>query len=75
MCIHTQDLLLRLQPEQAYYQNQLHNLMMEEQTMLHEMEYLKRKALLREGKVVFLFGIYVCMFLHKAVSLGQLAKH
>jgi len=49
--------------------------MMEEQTMLHEMEYLKRKALLREGKVVFLFGIYVCMFLHKAVSLGQLAKH
>ncbi|XP_068497563.1 bZIP transcription factor 18-like [Phaseolus vulgaris] len=45
-----EDLLLRLQPEQAYYQNQLHNLMMEEQTMLHEMEYLKRKALLREAE-------------------------
>ncbi|KAK7333195.1 hypothetical protein VNO80_29960 [Phaseolus coccineus] len=45
-----EDLLAQLQPEQAYYQNQLHNLMIEEQTLLQEMEYLKRKALLREAQ-------------------------
>ncbi|KAL9320077.1 hypothetical protein ACSQ67_011916 [Phaseolus vulgaris] len=31
-----QDLLVHLQPQQVYYQNQLHSLMIEEQTLLHE---------------------------------------
>jgi len=60
-----QDQLAQLQPIQARQQSRMHSLMVEEQTLFHEMEYLQKKAMLRDGKVVSsLECAYVCMFLH-----------
>ncbi|CAJ1960437.1 unnamed protein product [Sphenostylis stenocarpa] len=40
----------QLQPQQASHQNQMQCLVAEEQTLLHEMEYLQNKALIRDAE-------------------------
>ncbi|XP_017434657.1 bZIP transcription factor 30 [Vigna angularis] len=47
-----QDQVAQLQSIQARQQSRMHSLMVEEQTLFHEMEYLEKKAMLRDGKVV-----------------------
>ncbi|XP_027932887.1 uncharacterized protein LOC114188513 [Vigna unguiculata] len=45
-----QDQLAQLQPIQARQQSRMHSLMVEEQTLFHEMEYLQKKAMLRDAE-------------------------
>ncbi|WVY94404.1 hypothetical protein V8G54_033492 [Vigna mungo] len=45
-----QDQLAQLQSMEAHQQSRMHSLMIEEQTLFHEMEYLQKKAILRDAE-------------------------